>query len=137
MSTDGDPDFAAQLLKAYTNKGLRRDVDLLLTSPDELHIHRALLDIVTYKVIVKIDVLAAIMKYLVLAEENRQFVLNEDECRGIVLVQHLAEKTSQPYPLTCCCSYRDVYTISHEEVVTTFYLTDCQLMRLLPRKNNT
>ena len=85
---------------------------LLLTSPDELHDNRAFLDAVTYEVIAEIDVFAAAVKHWILAKGNRRLVVDEDERRGGVLIQHLAEKASKPNALTGCCSCRDVLRLA-------------------------
>ena len=39
-----------------------------------------------YEVMAEIDVLAAVMKHWVLEEGNRRLVVDEDECRGGVLI---------------------------------------------------
>lgn len=78
-----DPDLIAQLLEPDASKSLCQDVCLLLTSPDELHDHRAFLDAVTYEVIAEIDVLAAVVKHWVLAEGNHRLVIDEDECGAV------------------------------------------------------
>ena len=57
---NNDSDLVVQFLKPDAAKSIWQDVGLLLTSPDELHVHRALLDAVLYEVIAEIDVLTLV-----------------------------------------------------------------------------
>src|SRR4051812_27100197 len=60
-----DPHFFLQLFEPDAAKSLCEDVRLLHTSPYELHDHHAFLDAVSYELVAKIDVLAAVVKHWV------------------------------------------------------------------------
>lgn len=127
-----DPHPVMHLLEVNTAKGLGQDVCVLLVGPDELHDHRSLLDAITYEVVAEINVLVEVVKYQIVAELDRKLIVDY----GITWVMSLfgISRRSRAIQIPCHAIVPAVmYSALHEELVTIFCFSDCQVIGLLPR----
>ena len=76
MLHTSNSDARAQLTEAFPRQSLGCDVRQLLLCPDELNLHPAILDALSNKMVPDVDVFAAVVEHMILAERDGGLVVN-------------------------------------------------------------
>lgn len=132
-----EADPRAQLQEQHGPEWLGQNIGQLLTRPNGLHIHPALLDAILNVVISSVNVLASIVEHRVLAEHNGRLVVHFEA--DVALASYLPSVRRAVVPAILSLGVGGSCNVLSLTRAQRYYFCfcDCQFIGFSPRKNMT